>query len=96
MFQIKDLNCFITLNKEEAIKKAMELEDKCVDNLLFGIPIAIKDNISTKNLRTTCASRMLENFVPIYNATVVEKLLKEGLADKDDVMLKMSKVDDVF
>ena len=45
-------NTFITLNKEEAIKFAIELENKEVDNLLFGIPIAIKDNISTKNLRT--------------------------------------------
>ena len=71
----KDLNCFITLNKEEAINTAKELEGKAeVDNLLWGIPIAIKDNIVTKDLRTTCASRMLDNFIPIYNATVVEKL----------------------
>ena len=71
----KDLNCFITLNKEEAINAAKELEGKAeVDNLLWGIPIAIKDNIVTKDLRTTCASRMLDNFIPIYNATVVEKL----------------------
>ena len=40
-----DLNCFITLNKEEALKCAKELENKEVDNLLFGLPIAIKDNI---------------------------------------------------
>ena len=71
----KDLNCFITLNKEEAINAAKELEGKAeVDNLLWGIPIAVKDNIVTKDLRTTCASRMLDNFIPIYNATVVEKL----------------------
>ena len=71
----KDLNCFITLNKEEAIKTAKELEGKVeVDNLLWGIPIAVKDNIVTKDLRTTCASRMLDNFIPIYNSTVVEKL----------------------
>ena len=41
----KEYNAFITLNKEEAIKRAKELEDKEVDNILFGIPIAIKDNI---------------------------------------------------
>lgn len=69
-----DLNCFITLNKEEAIKKAKELENKEVSNVLFGIPIAIKDNICTKGLRTTCASKILENFVPIYDAFVVEQL----------------------
>ena len=68
------LNCFITLNKEEALKQAKELEDKEVDNLFFGIPIAIKDNICTKGLRTTCASKMLENFEPIYDATVIEKI----------------------
>ncbi len=69
-----NLNCFITLNKEEAIKKAIELEDKEVDNLLFGLPIAIKDNIVTKNLRTTAASHMLEDFIPIYDATVIKKI----------------------
>ncbi len=69
-----DLNCFITLNKEGAIKKAKELENIEVDNLFFGIPIAIKDNICTKDLRTTCASHMLENFEPIYDATVIEKI----------------------
>ena len=69
-----DLNSFITLNKEEAVKRAKELENMEVDNLFFGIPIAIKDNICTENLRTTCASKILENFVPIYNATVVDKI----------------------
>ena len=70
----KELNAYITLNKEEAITKAKELENKEVDNLLFGLPIAIKDNIVTKGLRTTCASHMLDNFMPIYNATVIEKI----------------------
>lgn len=66
------LNAFITLNKEEALKKAKELEEKEVDNFLFGIPIAIKDNICTKGLKTTAASKMLEEFTPIYDATVIE------------------------
>ena len=70
----KELNAYITLNKEEALKEAKELEGKEVDNLLFGLPIALKDNIITKGLRTTCGSHILENFVPIYNATVVEKI----------------------
>ena len=68
----KEYNAYITLNKEEAIKQAKELESKEVDNLLFGLPIAVKDNIVTKGLLTTCGSHMLDNFVPIYDATVVE------------------------
>ncbi len=69
-----ELNAYITLNKEAAIKRAKELEEKEVDNILFGLPIAIKDNMITKGLRTTCGSKILENFVPIYNATIVEKI----------------------
>ena len=75
----KELNAYITLNKEEAIKQAKELEDKEVDNLLFGLPIAVKDNIITKDLRTTCASHILDNFIPIYNATVVEKIKAKNM-----------------
>lgn len=74
-----DLGAFITLNKEEAIKKAKELEEKEVDNILFGIPIAIKDNILTKDLRTTAASHMLEDFIPIYDATVIKKIKEKNM-----------------
>lgn len=73
------LNAFITLNKEEAIKTANGLENLEIDNPLFGLPIAIKDNIITKNLRTTCASHMLENFEPIYDATVIEKIKEKHM-----------------
>ena len=69
-----NLNAFITLNKEDAIKKALELENKEVDNLLFAIPIALKDNILTKDLKTTAASHILDNFIPIYDATIVNKI----------------------
>ncbi len=76
----KDLNAFITLNKEDALKRAEELSKKEVgESLLFGIPIAVKDNICTKGLRTTCASKMLENFVPVYDAFVVTKLIDAGM-----------------
>lgn len=72
----KDLNSFITLCREEALEEAKKLVEQGVeeDNLLWGIPIAIKDNISTKGIRTTCASKMLENYIPIYDATVIEKV----------------------
>lgn len=75
----EELNAYITLNKEEAIKEAETLENIEVDNLLFGLPIAIKDNIVTKDLRTTCASHILDNFMPIYNATVIEKLKEKHM-----------------
>ena len=75
------LNAFITLNKNNALEFADKLSTEGVekDNLLWGIPIAIKDNISTKDLRTTCASKMLENYVPIYDATVIEKIKEKKM-----------------
>ena len=75
----KEYNAYITLNKEEAIKRAKELEDKEVDNILFGLPIAVKDNICTEGLRTTCASHILDNFKPIYNATIVNKIIDKNM-----------------
>ncbi len=75
----KNLNAYITLNKEEALRQAESLIDMEVDNILFGLPIAVKDNIITKGLRTTCASHMLDEFIPIYNATVVEKIRKKNM-----------------
>ena len=76
-----DCNSYITLNKEEARKRAIELENSEFedDNLLFGLPIAVKDNIVTKDLRTTCASHILDNFIPIYDATVVEKIKQKNM-----------------
>ena len=72
-----DLNSFITIDREGAIKKAKELENVNVtDDLLFGIPIAIKDNIMVNGLKCTCASHILENFDAIYDAGVID-LVKE-------------------
>lgn len=78
----KDINAFITLNKAEAVKRAKEVQGQIKEGTLSGklagVPIAIKDNICTKGIKTTCASRMLENFVPMYSAEIVERLEKEG------------------
>lgn len=75
----KHLNGFITTMYEEAKSKALELENMEVDNLLFGIPIVIKDNISTLGVKTTCASLMLDNYIPIYDAFVVEKIKEANM-----------------
>ena len=69
----KELNAFITIN-DKAVEEASNLGEVDKDNLFFGIPIAIKDNIMTKDLRTTCASKMLSDFIPIYDATVIKKI----------------------
>ena len=73
-----EARAFITIDYEGARKRALELENMEVekDNLLFGLPIAIKDNIMVKDLKCTCASHILENFVSIYDASVV-KLIKD-------------------
>ena len=73
-----NINAFITLNKEEALNTADAVDKKLRNNedvgVLAGLPIGIKDNIVTKGMRTTCASKMLEDFIPPYDATVIEKI----------------------
>ena len=74
------VQAFLTLDEENARNAAKKLDEKLGTDeskgLLFGMPIGVKDNIITKDLRTTCASKILENFDPIYNATVVDQLHK--------------------
>ncbi|WP_347994541.1 Asp-tRNA(Asn)/Glu-tRNA(Gln) amidotransferase subunit GatA [uncultured Eubacterium sp.] len=81
--QDKTINSFVTVtNKEEALKKAEEVQ-KLIDEgkltgPLAGVPVAIKDNMCTKGMLTTCSSKILGNFVPTYTATAVENLKKAG------------------
>src|SRR5690625_65647 len=74
-----DIKAFLTLNKETVLKKAAQLdEQQSYDKKLAAIPGALKDNIVTKGIRTTAASKMLANFNdPLYDATVTEKLANE-------------------
>ena len=76
------VDAYITLTKDLAYKRAEELQERLNNGedigVLGGVPIAIKDNICTNGVKTTCASKMLENFTPIYDATVVKKLEEAG------------------
>ncbi|NLK43630.1 MAG: Asp-tRNA(Asn)/Glu-tRNA(Gln) amidotransferase subunit GatA [Tissierellia bacterium] len=74
----KDINAFISINKEEALKAAEQVDEKIKNGedlgSLAGIPIALKDNIVTRGTKTTCGSKMLEDFMSPYDARVVEMI----------------------
>ena len=72
------LNAFITVSKESALLHAKKVDSEGNEGPLAGIPIAIKDNISTKGIQTTCASKILTGYVPPYDAHVIEKLKAAG------------------
>ncbi|MGM9934061.1 Asp-tRNA(Asn)/Glu-tRNA(Gln) amidotransferase subunit GatA [uncultured Clostridium sp.] len=75
------VNAFLTVMGDDALAKAKEIDKRIADGeklgALAGIPIAVKDNICTEGVKTTCASKMLQDFVPPYDATVVKKLIAE-------------------
>ncbi len=68
-------NAFETILEKEAIEIASNLKEPEVDNIFWGIPVGIKDNFSTKGILTTGSSEILRDYVPVFNATVVQKLL---------------------
>jgi len=76
-----EIHAFLTVTEEMALKKAKEIDDKLKHGeklgKLCGVGIAVKDNICTKDIKTTCSSKALENFIPPYNATVVDLIEKE-------------------
>jgi len=88
----KEINSYITVCKENALadaKKAQEVIDSGNSGAFTGLPISVKDNICTLGVKTTCASHMLDDFIPPYNATVMEKLKKDNI-----VMLGKTNMDE--
>lgn len=78
----KELNCYVTVDREGALQQAASVQEKIekgeLKGPLAGVPVAIKDNLCTEGLLTTCASRILYNFVPAYTAEAVRNLQKAG------------------
>jgi aspartyl-tRNA(Asn)/glutamyl-tRNA(Gln) amidotransferase subunit A len=72
------LNAFINAVSESALSRAKEIDKNDIEGRLAGIPVAIKDNISTKGIQTTCASNILKGYIPPYDAHVIEKLKEAG------------------
>ncbi len=79
----KDYHCYITILEEEALERAGEVQEGIrtgrYTSPLAGVPVAVKDNICMKGIKTTCGSKILENFRPPYDATAMEKLYEAGM-----------------
>ena len=77
------IRAYLTVDEEKVLARAKEVDDGIRSGKytgpLAGVPIAVKDNICTKDMRTTCASKILENFVPFYDATAVTRITDAGM-----------------
>ena len=75
------INAFVTIAEEQALAQAKAIDEAGIDadNVLSGIPLAVKDNISTDGILTTAASKMLYNYEPIFDATAVSNAKAKGM-----------------
>src|SRR5436190_2318869 len=77
-----ELNAFLTLSPERARRQTDKIDDLVAEGKplppLAGVPVAVKDVISTRGIKTTCGSKILQNYIPPYDATVVERLEAAG------------------
>lgn len=89
----KDINAYITVTEEMALKQAKKVDEKFHNreemSPLAGVPISVKDNISVKNVKMTCGSKMLENYIAPYDASLVKKI-----KDNDGVILGKVNLDE--
>ncbi|CAO1414932.1 unnamed protein product [Diamesa serratosioi] len=98
------LNAFVKITEEIALKQAELSAERCKNGnkyFLDGVTVAVKDNFCTKNVKTTCASNMLKDFIPTYNATVYDKLEKAGAVligktNMDEFGMGSGTVDSIF
>ncbi len=78
----RDINAYVTMDREQALKAAAAVQEKIekgeLNGVLAGVPVAVKDNLCTEGMRTTCSSKILENFVPTFSAEAVVNLEKAG------------------
>ena len=78
----EQIHAYVTIDREDALKRAVQVQEKIekgtLSGPLAGVPVAIKDNLCTKGLKTTCSSKILYDFVPPYSATAVENLERAG------------------
>lgn len=79
----KEYHCYVTWNEKEAMRRAEEIQKKIDAGIpcgrLAGVPVAIKDNLCTKGVPTTCCSNILDSFLPAYSAEAVKRLEREGV-----------------
>ncbi len=78
----KDINAYVTIDREQALKTASSVQEKIEKGVLSGplagVPVAVKDNMCTEGMLTTCSSKILENFIPTFTAEAVKNLEKAG------------------